>query len=224
MPQSPTVRVVQKTLPITAQRATTGVHAHRGPNNPGGGNTSAQQSAAKKPEGRTEQPTRPQPESVVQQLADDEAAQLAIENQAEEEDEKRTLPEDVGPKKLQQNLLNLERKRERKESQVAREEQAIADQRGEISRQQAVLVELQAAADATMQEIRDIDDTRAEMSKRLDQLNAERVRGTATECDVVDDPPPECNLSALVQGGRNLLQADSERAAVDGAFIRQLLN
>ena len=107
---------------------------------------------------------------------------------------------------MQQNLLNLERKRERKELQVAREEQAIADQRGEISRQQAVLVELQAAADATMEEIRDIDDVRAEMSKRLDQLNAERVRGAITECDTIDDPPPACDLSALAQGARNLLR------------------
>ena len=86
------------------------------------------------------------------------------------------------------------------------------------------MVELQAAADASMEEIRDIDDTKAEMSRQLDQLNAERVRGAATEGDTVDDPPPACDLSALAQGARNLPQADSAGAPMDGAFVRQLLN
>ena len=94
----------------------------------------------------------------------------------------QTLPEEVGPKKLQQRSLNLERKRERKELQLPRKEAAIAQQKQQIAEEQAKLVELQSEADEISGQIREVDDVLAEVHLRISQLTAERAhRAEATD-------------------------------------------
>ena len=54
---------------------------------------------------------------------------------------------------------------------MARDEQAISDQEEEIAAQQAKLVQLQADADATREQIRGNSEDRVELSQRLAKLN-----------------------------------------------------
>ena len=167
----------------------------------------------------------PVPAQKADAAAGDEEAKIeADQKAAETEDENITQPEELEPKPLQQRLLNLERKRERKEKQLAANERDIAEQREEISRQQAKLVELQATADATAQEIREVDATRAELSRRLDQLNSQRAQCPTSQPadDAGDQSNP--NMDSIKLGAMQLLEADRNGAPVDGSFVRQLLN
>ena len=115
------------------------------------------------------------PANAIQHLNADEAAQMELDINGDAEEENPTLPEDLPLHKLQQRLVHLERRRGKKEKKLAAQKESIAEQHQEIARQQAQLVELQAAADSTVEEIRSIDLIRSEVSHRVDQLNSERL-------------------------------------------------
>ena len=104
---------------------------------------------------------------------------------------------------------------------MAHEKRAIQDQEDIISAEQANLVQLQAIADATQEEIDGIREIKDELSQKLVELNALQ----RDESEPVSDPEaPSPKLADLVQSAEHLLLADREGMAVDGAFVRQLLH
>ena len=182
--QSPTVRVVQRAAPAAASQSSLGGSAAGG----SGHTPPGTQTGVAKKSGSIDAAT-PGGQPVAagearvgvrasQMFSDDEAQQMEIDAAAEAEGDDPTLPEDIGPKALQQKSVNLERRREKKEKRLAAQREAIAEQHEEIARQQTRLVELQAAVDSTVEEIRTIDLTRAEVSRRVEQLNAERLNAS----------------------------------------------
>ena len=77
-------------------------------------------------------------QSLQERLAEDDA----IDGEDDIDNTVTIVPEDLGPKQLQQRSLNLERKRERRCNQLSRKQEAIVQQKNYIAEQEAKLVEL----------------------------------------------------------------------------------
>ena len=105
---------------------------------------------------------------------------MKLDGKEDPEEDNPTLPEEMGPIQLQRKSVNLEHKRGKKEKRLAEHKQAIEEQHNEIAMQQAKLVEMQAAMDAVADEIRVIGHTRAEVLRRVDQLNADRLHAATS--------------------------------------------
>ena len=121
---------------------------------------------------RPQQPAEEQ-SGALRSMADDEMAQLEAEGEIEEDN--LTLPENLDPKQLQRRMRRLEEKRQRIAGKLDSKQDAVVGQHEEIARQQAILVEMQADADAAAEQVRQCDADLAEVSQRLEQ--ALRVRG-----------------------------------------------
>ena len=118
---------------------------------PVGQSQTAQKQAAESP--------KQAPNAIVhinQILAEDEQAQLEEEQNEGLEDTEPEKPLNE-PWAIQNRLRNLERGRKRKQGLLEKEEKAIQEQKDNIAEQQGKLVELQAKADSTTEQIRSID-------------------------------------------------------------------
>ena len=115
-------------------------------------------------------------------------------------------PEDLGPKAIGLRLLGIERKLEKRRKQLARDEQAISEQESAIAEQQAILVQLNANADNTREQIRGFNDDRAELSQRLARINAteqDRLAAPSTEVEATPEATAMDCLSRTFLGLQN---------------------
>ena len=182
VPQSEPTRVVQQTRVLqsptrrVAQPQQAAAPAKPAGPKPGGG-VQGPSPATQQETGSSSRQSLSVHAPVNQIFANDEQAQMEEEQDdgVVDTEPERPLNE---PWAIQNKLRNLERGRQRKQARLEKEETAIQDQTDFIAAQQEKLVELQAKAVSTAEEIRSIDAVYSENMELLAKVTAER---SATE-------------------------------------------
>ena len=93
-----------------------------------------------------------------------------------EDDASVTLQEDADASTLQRRLRGLDKRRRKQLARIEKQEETVRAKKEEIALQQAQLVELQASADEIRDKLRETDEITAELSSRLAELTAQRVK------------------------------------------------
>ena len=158
--------------PLLAASGHTGApqHVSAGPNRVNGAVSYAQvvakQSSGEHTAAQATVPVVDAPVSAADRMAIDDSAA----NQRD--DDELTAPEDLQPKTIELRLLKIAHKLAQRRKQLTRDEQAIIDQEAAIAEQQAALVQLNANADETRDQIRGHIENRTELSQRLARFSA----------------------------------------------------
>ena len=109
------------------------------------------------------------------------------ENEHDEDDQTTFEDADADPKVLRFRHINLCRKIEAKQKHLERQQESIEEQREEVARQQANLLELQAAADGTLEKIRELQGQSASIAQQIARIEETRKIG----CDSTHTGPAE---------------------------------
>ena len=88
-----------------------------------------------------------------------------------------TIEEGLRGRELQDRLNACLFRKERREKAWAKQNSLVNQQNQFIAQQQAKLVEMQAAADTTLQQVRDEEDSISELLRRLLDLNSRTEEG-----------------------------------------------
>ena len=119
-----------------------------------------------------------------------------------EDDGDITLEEEASPKRTARRIVTIENKLERQRSRLARDGNAILAQEERIAEENAKLVQLQAVADATRDDIRNSNEEKEELTQRLARINVVprdgcEVPPAFVEQDKQVEAVVECLSSAL---------------------------
>ena len=126
------------------------------------------------------------------------------------------VEEELGYKQIEFKLIKLETKIQKRKGRHEKEVGYVQEQEREIEAQRAKMVELQASADATKDEISDLEADRDDLIKRLSELAKADKRADESKEVVPKDPQSaqvrdayNC-LSKAFQGFQNYDSADAD--------------
>ena len=116
-------------------------------------------------------------------------AESVVEN--DDGDEQTTFEDaDADPKTLRFRHINLCRKLEGKQKQLEKQHEAAEEQKNEMAKQQAKLVELQAVAKGIIEQIKELQCQSASIALQIARIEEERRQ--VREATIVPSPDPAC--------------------------------